>query len=329
MHGERLPARLPAATLVRRALPGRQRGIALVIVTWIAVLLLVIASSFLFEGRTDLLVVRNSVSIARAEAAADAGVQRAVWEIYRTDNSPEAWKRDGIPRAWSFDGVPVTVEISDESAKIDANTASDALLRGLFVAAGLNDEEAARQVEAILDWRDADSLVRPNGAEDAEYQSAGLAHRPANSPFQAIEELQLVLGMRPEIYRRIAPLITIYSRQRGINPHFASREVLLAIPGIASGTVDTYIARREEARAAGQALPPFPEAGIFASTGSSQIVSLRSLARLEDGTVFLREAVALARPAPRRPVTFLAWRESTAEVPAAVTGTETAGEAPQ
>ncbi len=315
---------MPPAALTMASPPRSQRGIALVIVTWIAVLLLIIASSFLFEGRTDLLIVRNSVSMARAEAAADAGVQRAVWEIYRTDNSTEGWKRDGTPRSWSFDGVPVTVEISDESAKIDVNTASDALLRGLFVAAGLNDEEAGRQVEAILDWRDPDSLVRPNGAEDAEYRSAGLAHRPANSPFQAIEELQLVLGMRPEVFRRISPLITVYSRQPGINPHFATRDVLLAIPGITAEIVDAYVARREAARALGQALPPFTEAGAFAVPGSSQIASLRSLARLEDGTVFLREAVALTRPVPRRPVTFLVWRESTAEVPLAESKPEAA-----
>jgi len=291
--------------------PRRQQGVALVLVMWVAILLTVIASSFIVERRTETLIVRNSHSMARAEAIADAGVQRALYELYRTDNAPDAWKRDGMPHLWSFDEVPVKVEIRDESAKIDLNTAADALLRGLFVSVGLNDEEATRLVDAILDWRDSDSLKRPNGAEEAEYRAAGLSYRPANAPFQAIEEIQLVLGMRPEIYRRIAPSITVYSRQAGVNAQLATREVLLAIPGVTSDMVDTYIAQREAALAQGQPAPAFAQGAAFASS-FTMVASVRSEARLDDGTVFVRDAVALMRPVPRRVVTFLAWRESSA-----------------
>jgi len=289
----------------------RQSGVALVLVLWVIVLLSVVAASFIVERRTESLVIQNSISMARAEAVADAGVQRAVWELYRTDNAPEAWKRDGTVQSWSFDGVPVKVEIRDESAKIDINTATDALLHGMFVSIGLEEDEAARLTDAVLDWRDADSFKRPNGAEEPEYRAAGLPYKPANAPFQAIEELQLVLGMRPEIYRRIEPMITVYSRQAGVNPQLASRDVLLAIPGVGVDQADQYIALREAARAQGQPLPPFPEAGAYTSS-YTMVASVRSEARLEDGTVFAREAVALLRPTPRKVVTYLAWRESTA-----------------
>jgi len=292
-----------------------QEGVALVIVVWASILLMVVAASFIYERRTEAMVVGNSLAMARAQAAADAGVQRAVFDAYRNDNAPDIWKRDGSTHAWTFDGVPVRIEMRDESAKIDVNTASDALLRGLFVSVGLDDEEANALLDAVLDWRDPDSLKRLHGAEDADYKAAGLAYRPANAPFQAIEELQLVLGMRPEIYRRIAPSITVYSRQPGVNVQMASRDVLLAIPGLTPEVVDDYIARREDARANGQPLPTLPQAGAF-STGNSLVVSILSEARLEDGTDFSREAVALLRPAPRKPVTFVAWRESTASVPA-------------
>jgi general secretion pathway protein K len=290
----------------------RQQGVALVLVVWVAVLLTVIASSFILERRTETLVVHNSMSIARAEAAADAGVQRAVYDMYRTDNGPDMWKRDGTVYPWSFDGVPLKVGIRDESAKIDINTASDSLLRGLLLSAGLAEDEAAKLLDAILDWRDPDSLKRPNGAEEPEYRAAGLPYKPANGPFQAIEELQLVLGMRPEIYRRIAPSITVYSRQSGVNPQLATREVLLALPGVTTEQVDNYIALRETARAAGQPLPAFVQAGAAAASGYTMVATVRAEARLEDGTVFAREAVAVLRPSPRKPVTFLAWRESTA-----------------
>jgi len=39
------------------------------------------------------------------------------------------------------------------------------------------------------------------------------------------------------------------------------------------------------------------------------VASIRSQTQLDDGTAFVREAVAILRPAPRRPVTFLAWRQ--------------------
>ena len=293
--------------MTRRA----ERGVALVLVMWVAVLLTVIASSFIVERRTETLVVGNSISMARAEQIADAGIARAIFEMYRTDNAPEAWKRDGTVQNWSFDQVPVKVEIRDESAKIDINTAADALLRGLFLSLGIADDEASKIVDAILDWRDPDSLRRPNGAEEPEYRAAGLDYKPANAPFQAIEELQLVLGMRPDIYRRIAPSITVFSRQPGVNPQLASREVLLALPGVTTEMVDEYLVRREAARAAGQPLPAFTQAGAY-SASYTMVATVRSEARLDDGTVFAREAVVLLRPTPRKVATFVAWRESTA-----------------
>ena len=290
-----------------------QRGVALVLVMWAAVLLTVIASTFIIERRTDALVVGNSAAAARAEAAAEAGVHRAMYEMYRNDTSADRWRADGTPRTWAFEGIPVYIELRDESAKIDINTASEALLRGLLVSSGLEDDEAQRLLDAILDWRDPDTLKRPSGAEEPDYREAGLAYKPANAPFQAIEELQLVLGMRPELFRRLAPSITVFSRQPGINPQLATREVLMAIPGVTAELVDQYIADREAARAQGLPLPTFPQAGGLAS-GTTMVLNVLAEARLEDGTVFVREAVALMRPVPRKPVTFVAWRERSAPV---------------
>ena len=290
--------------------PSRQRGLALVLVMWISVILAVIAASFILERRSEHLIVLNSQSMARAEAAADAGVHRGLLDLFRP-NDPEVWKRDGSVHEWAFEGVPVRVELSDESARIDINTASDPLILGLFLSIGIPHNEAVALVDALLDWRDGDPLKRPNGAEEADYRAAGLPYLPANAPFQAIQELQLVLGMRPEIYSRLAPSITVLSRLPGVNPQLANREVLLAIPGITPEQVDEYIAQREHARAQKLPIPAFVRAGAFAST-ASMVASIRSDARLEDGTVFVREAVALLRPVPRQPVTFVAWRESTA-----------------
>ena len=299
---------------MRRLSP--QRGVALVLVMWVAVILTVVAGSFILERRTETLIVMNSISLARVEAAANAGVARAVAESYRNDPTAlQAWKRDGAPHDWVFDGIAVRVEMRDESAKIDVNTASEALLRGLLLSVGLADEEATRLLDAILDWRDPDILKRPNGAEESDYSAAGLSYRPGNAPFQATEELQLVLGMRPETYRVLAPLVTVYSRQPGVNVQVATREVLLAIPGLTSDIVDEYIARREAALAAGEPPPALPQAGAFAA-GMTPVLNVRSVAQHEDGTAFAREAVALLRAVPRKPVRYVAWRSAPVPPPA-------------
>jgi general secretion pathway protein K len=289
----------------------RQSGIALVLVMWVAILIAVVAGAFIEERHAEALVVRNSQSMARAAAAADAGVQRALLDAFRGDATPGVWKRDGQPHDWTFDGIPVRVEMRDESAKIDINTAAEPLLRGMLLSVGLQEDEATRLLDAILDWRDADSLKRPNGAEEPEYRAAGLSYGPSNAPFEAIEELQLVLGMTPEIYRRIAPMITVYSKQPGVNTTVAARDVLLAIPGVTPDIADDFLRRRAEAAAANQPLPVLPQAAAY-TAGASMVTNVRAEAKLDDGTYFAREAVALLRSMPKRPVAFVVWRESTA-----------------
>ena len=112
-----------------------------------------------------------------------------------------------------------------------------------------------------MDWRDADDLRRPNGAEAADYQGTGSKVVPANAPFETIGEVARVLGMTPAIYSRIVGSVTVYSRQAGVNPLTASREVLLALPNADASVVDAYVASREEALRAGTPPPPYAGAG--------------------------------------------------------------------
>jgi hypothetical protein len=58
------------------------------------------------------------------------------------------------------------------------------------------------------------------------------------------------------------------------------------------------------------------------ASGTSMVATVRSEARLDDGTLFVREAVALLRPVPRKAVTFISWRESTAGAAPAAAGAQ-------
>jgi general secretion pathway protein K len=160
-----------------------QHGIALVLVLWATTLLTVIAASFAFSMRTDTLLAQNLAASARAQALADAGVQRALYEMFKPIADLQRWKGDGVPHQWEFGGGKLSIMVLDVSGKIDLNSASDDLLKGMLKSVGLTDEESNILLDAIVDWRDGDDLPRPKGAEVAEYKAAGLKYRPSNAPF--------------------------------------------------------------------------------------------------------------------------------------------------
>src|SRR5450631_2034067 len=243
--------------------PQSQRGIALVLVLWLTVMLTVIAGSFAYGMRNEALAARNALSWAQARARADDAIHRTAFELLRPKVSPDVWSPDGSVRTWDDDGARIVVSAIDESGKIDLNTAPDALLKGLLMTAGGLDEPSAAQfVDVIGDWKDADDLRRPNGAEAADYKAAGSPYVPANAFFETVPELQRVLGMTPALYAKIADNLTVQSRQPGVNPLYASRATLLALPGATAAVVDTYIAQRRDALAARLPPPIFPLAGF-------------------------------------------------------------------
>jgi general secretion pathway protein K len=289
-----------------RAPKGSQTGIALVLTLWLTVLLTAIAGGFAYSMHTEAVAAGNAIAVAKVRATADGAVERAVYELARP-RVPGAWLPNGAPRAWKDGEIDVVVRATDETAKIDLNAANEMLLRGLFtVVGGADPDTAARLVDALMDWRDADDLRRANGAEAADYAAAGAKTPPANGPLETIGEVARVLGMTPSIYARIAGSVTVYSRQGGINPLTASREVLLALPNADAAVVDAYLAQREDALANGLPLPPFPGAAGF-TAGAVQTWRIRAEARTPDGVTFVREAVARPSPDPARPLVVLAW----------------------
>ena len=227
----------------RRAL-GSQNGIALVAVLWVLVLLSVIAGDFLRESRTQTQLARNLLENARARALAEAGVNRAIFDLLDPKGQ---WQADGTAYAFPFGDGKVSVSIQDEGGKINLNRARDELLQGLFVVFDLDEEEAAHLVDANADFRDPDDLRRLNGAEESDYRAAGLPYRPKNAPFEVVDELQQVMGMTRQLYERVAPFVTVYTRRPGVDPNTAPCEVLFAIPGADFDLVATLLAERPAA----------------------------------------------------------------------------------
>jgi len=285
-----------------------QCGVALVMVLWLTVLLTVIGGAFAFSMRSEALASRNAVSLAQARAAADGAIERTTFELLRA-RTAASWKADGVQRRWLDGDMTLVVTARDESAKIDINSAAEPLLKSVFInLAGVSDADATSLVEAIADWRDADELRRPNGAEALDYRAASSNYTPSNRPFETVGELSRVLGVTPAIYARVAGVLTVHSRQSGVNALTAERDTLLALPGATTEMVDEYILRREEALAAGHPVPPFPPAQGFLA-GAGPLWRVRAEATAADGVTFVREAVVRATADPRRPFYALLWSE--------------------
>jgi len=281
----------------------------LIVVLWLTILLTVIASGFAYSMRGEALAARNTMSLAQARAAADGAVERVAYELFRPRNLADVWSADGQPHSWKDGEIDITATAVDEASRIDLNSANEPLLKGLLQNVGGLDPETAQHVlDAILDWRDPDDLRRPNGAEAADYRAAGLKYGPSNMRFESAGELGRVLGVTPALMAKLADSVTVYSRQRGINPATASRDVLLALPGVTAEQVDTFIAARAEAIANRLPIPPFAAAQAMA-VGAARAWRIVVQARLPDGVTFVRDAVVDSQFSQRRPLVVLLWQD--------------------
>jgi general secretion pathway protein K len=292
----------------------QQRGVALVLVLWVITLLSVIAGNFALSMRGEAHIARNLLSAAQAQAQADTGIQRAWYELMKPPTELQRWMADGAVHELSLEGGVLRISIQDESGKIDINTVSEALLRGLFRSVGADEDAAVALADGVQDWRDSSKLKRLHGAKDEDYRAAGKDYGPANASFTTVDELLRVLGMTPELFRQLEPIVTVHTRQAGVNTAVAPRGALLAIPGVTPALADEYLALRKSLIAAGQKVPVFAGASIFASQPAGlTIYAVRSEAKMADGTVFVRQAVARLTQDPKRPVALLAWGEGESE----------------
>jgi general secretion pathway protein K len=244
--------------------PGRHwashRGIALLMVLWILTILMVLALSLSFMVRTEKNATLSFKNGIKGKFLAEAGIARGIMEIFYRDQyknlsvefeETKVWKTDGTPYNGSLGNGSYTVRITDESGKVDINSASDVVLKNLLVNTGIPTEEADVIVDSVMDWRDPDDLHRLNGAEDDYYLSLPNPYKAKNNNFDLLEELILVRGVTYEVLygtnerQGILDFLTVHSHTQGINVNAAPKEVLMAIPGMTSEIADSILTFRE------------------------------------------------------------------------------------
>ncbi len=192
---------------------------------------------------------------------AEAGLERGIMEIfyrqfYREQTvdieGREIWKTDDTPYQGQIGDGLYTVRITNEQGKVDINTASEVVLKNLFINLGVQAEEADTIVDSIMDWKDPDDLHRLHGAESDYYMSLPNPYKAKDADFETLEELLLVKGMTSEILygtnekKGAIDFLTINSGQGEIDINSAPKEVLMSIPGITPGLADAIIDKRKD-----------------------------------------------------------------------------------
>ncbi|MFP2769847.1 general secretion pathway protein GspK [Oceanisphaera sp. KMM 10153] len=232
----------------------RNRGIALISVLWVLTLLTLLATGLSVNSRSQAQQSRYITHAAQVRHAADAGVQLAMLMLAQPKEQ-QTWLADGSAHLIMLDDIEIRVALFDDSGRIDLNNAGVELLDGLLATARVDDDHRIRLVDAIMDWRDGDDLRRLNGAEADDYAAAGLNYGPSNAPFQSVNEVLRVLGMTPDLYRRIRHSLTLRNPRNSINPLYAPRQVLLSLPGSDSMTVEQFISDRRQSHEEDQPPP--------------------------------------------------------------------------
>jgi general secretion pathway protein K len=249
-------------------------GIILIVVLWVLVILSMLAIGLSRKVKVDLALTKNSVGKMKSRYAAMAGLAYAMAKIHadskdpqtnsvdtkvqcgfvlKSEETPESlFKEQPVGEGHFMIGYQIPdadkkrltrYGLQDEESKINLNalnTNNYQVLKYLIDDAAAADEETSKTVaSAVVDWIDADNNVfnSPLGAEKDAYETADAAYPCKNKPFDSIEELMLVKGMTPDIFKKIKNYITVFPRQGNLLVNFetAPATVLKALARNATG----------------------------------------------------------------------------------------------
>jgi general secretion pathway protein K len=286
-----------------------QKGIALVLVLWVLLLLTIITGSFSMMARMDRLEAHSLLAGTQARLSAESAINLAVLAL-RDPEDETRMLADGRVYQQDLDGILIEVSAIDERGKVDINATDELTLVNMLTGHGLELTDAELLAAAVMDWRDEDELERVNGAEEDAYLAAGLQVGPANRPFMMTEELLQVIGMPYELYRKLEPGITVFSRAGEPDPAFAPVEALMAMPDITREEAAQFVEERN-ARLPGDDLGvSLPNGLVVLEQGRGVTYSIQARATMPNGVwEQLQATIRLGGNRSGSPYRVLRWRE--------------------
>ena len=209
-----------------------QQGSVLILLLWVLVIISYLASDYAAHTRRDGAVAFNDVVRFRQDNAIQSvltllasgkydALIKGVNETDDTEWGPDELAAAGIEvtptdrdgryasdhavkikkalQSWLrlvVDGVVCYVNVTLASERIHLSLKNEAQIRSALKEIYGEDRLEASEAfaDSIMDWLDADDLVRLNGAETSYYTDQYPAYHPGNGPFQSMSQLFLIKG---------------------------------------------------------------------------------------------------------------------------------------
>jgi hypothetical protein len=187
----------------------------------------------------------------RAQCLARSGIRVGISEITRDQSpeydslnetwfsNPEAFENRGLQGGTfsvvggdASDGVSVRCGVTDETGKININSATEEILERVFY-------DHPDVVQAVLDWRDPDDVPRSGGGENLYYQTLENPYECKNADFVTLAELELVRGMTRDLVERAGEVLTAHGDGR-VNINTCTGRVLECL-GLTGDIVDAIL----------------------------------------------------------------------------------------
>ncbi len=215
----------------------QRSGAALLLALWALFLLSAMVIAWALEIDSSLTLSGNASRVLEAEAMASSGAEVAL--------DPAVEPGSIVLRGSLGKNQTYEARITGEGGRLNLNWIVSGenpqridLLRKYLEVKGVDLNERDRMIDTLLDYVDPDDLPRLNGAE------ADQDYHPRNALLQRIEELKQVKGWeeftaRPDWDAEF----TLYS-SGPIDLAWASRDVLLSLPGMNEQIVDRYLELR-------------------------------------------------------------------------------------
>jgi general secretion pathway protein K len=239
----------------------KQNGFALVLVLWLVALLTIVAASFSTHSKVETRLAGNTVEALHARLLAESGVNLAILELMVRD-PVQRWNTNGQIYPLETDQGRINISIRNSSGLLDLNKSPRVQLIRLFGLVSDDNHDREALADRLADWRDSDDLNRLNGAEDIDYQSAGMPFNTAGRDLVSIDELAYVMGFDAATIELLRPYVTLYSDAHSVDARYAPERLLILLKEQQQGRdalmgaldyVESDLAGIEEQRDGGQA----------------------------------------------------------------------------
>jgi hypothetical protein len=232
---ERVRGEFGSAVIDRRS--RKARGAALMLSLWALFLLSAMVISWALDIDARLALSGNANRSLEAEAMACSGAEIALHPAVKP-GSPLL--HGGIGPGKRFQA-----RITGEGGRLNLryllageNPQRLEVLRKYLEVKGVDLNERDRMIDCLLDWVDPDNLVRLNGAEEEP------GYKPANKPLTTIEEVKRIRGWEEFTSTNDWDADFTLNSTGPIDLTWASRDVLLSLPGMTEPFVDQFLTIR-------------------------------------------------------------------------------------